>query len=213
MDTFNLKKYLAEGRLHENEIENELVSKLKSLGSELKSKAENTKVSPKDKEINEIGALGVGALVVGAPGLMSFLGKTANAIADVATKGTDSAVFDKETYKKDGGKNLTQTKFGKGLVDAGHKLEEFYLDSIGGWVEGAFPSKFKDQYVNGKVVDGSELDKITHKIYTGLLVAGAIGAGVEAINATSAIMSSFEGGTVGLKAKEVVDLAQKIAAM
>ena len=213
MDTFDLRKYLAEGRLYENEIENELVSKLKSLGSELKSKAEKTEVSPKDKEVNEIGLIGVGALIVGAPGLMSFLGKTANAIADVAKKGTDSAVFDKETYKKGGAKNLTQTKFGKGLVDAGHKLEEFYLDSIGGWIAGAYPSKFKDQHVNGKVVDGSKLDKITHQIYTGLLVAGAIGAGVEAINAASAIVSSFEGGSAGLKAKEVIDLAQKIAAM
>jgi hypothetical protein len=213
MDTFDLRKYLVEGRLYENEIENELVNKLKSLGSELKSKAEKTEVSPKDKEVNEIGFAGIGALVVGAPGLMSFLGKTANAIADVAKKGTDSAVFDKETYKKGGAKNLTQTKFGKGLVDAGHKLEEFYLDSIGGWIAGAYPSKFKDQHVNGKVVDGSELDKITHQIYTGLLVAGAIGAAFEAVNATSAIMSSFEGGTAGLKAKEVIDLAQKIAAM
>ena len=144
---------------------------------------------------------------------MSFLGKTANAIADVAKKGTDSAVFDKETYKKGGAKNLTQTRFGKGLVDAGHTLEEFYLDNIGGWIAGAYPSKFKDQHVNGKVVDGSKLDKITHQIYTGLLVAGAIGAGVEAINAASAIVSSFEGGSAGLKAKEVIDLAQKIAAM
>jgi hypothetical protein len=213
MDTFDLRKYLAEGRLYENEIENELVSKLKSLGSELKSKAEKTEVSPKDKEVNEIGLIGVGALIVGAPGLMSFLGKTANAIADVAKKGTDSAVFDKETYKKGGAKNLTQTRFGKGLVDAGHTLEEFYLDNIGGWIAGAYPSKFKDQHVNGKVVDGSKLDKITHQIYTGLLVAGAIGAGVEAINAASAIVSSFEGGSAGLKAKEVIDLAQKIAAM
>jgi hypothetical protein len=213
MDTFDLRKYLAEGRLYENEIENELVSKLKSLGSELKSKAEKTEVSPKDKEVNEIGLIGVGALIVGAPGLMSFLGKTANAIADVAKKGTDSAVFDKETYKKGGAKNLTQTIFGKGLVDAGHTLEEFYLDNIGGWIAGAYPSKFKDQHVNGKVVDGSKLDKITHQIYTGLLVAGAIGAGVEAINAASAIVSSFEGGSAGLKAKEVIDLAQKIAAM
>jgi hypothetical protein len=213
MDTFDLRAYLAEGRLYENEIENELVSKLKSLGSELKSKAEKTEVSPKDKEVNEIGLIGVGALIVGAPGLMSFLGKTANAIADVAKKGTDSAVFDKETYKKGGAKNLTQTRFGKGLVDAGHTLEEFYLDNIGGWIAGAYPSKFKDQHVNGKVVDGSKLDKITHQIYTGLLVAGAIGAGVEAINAASAIVSSFEGGSAGLKAKEVIDLAQKIAAM
>jgi hypothetical protein len=213
MDTFDLRAYLAEGRLYENEIENELVSKLKSLGSELKSKAEKTEVSPKDKEVNEIGLIGVGALIVGAPGLMSFLGKTANAIADVAKKGTDSAVFDKETYKKGGAKNLTQTIFGKGLVDAGQTLEDFYLDSIGGWIAGAYPSKFKDQHVNGKVVDGSKLDKITHQIYTGLLVAGAIGAGVEAINAASAIVSSFEGGSAGLKAKEVIDLAQKIAAM
>ena len=213
MDNFDLKKYLAEGRLYENEIENELVSKLKSLGSELKSKSEKTKVSLKDKEVNEIGVVGVSALIVGAPGLMSFLGKTANAIADVAKKGTDSAVFDKETYKKGGAKNLTQTKFGEGLIDAGHKLEEFYLDNIGGWISGAYPSKYKDQFIGGKVVDGSELDKITHKIYTGLLVAGAIGASFEAVTATNAIMSSFEGGTAGLKAKEVADLARKIATM
>ena len=49
MDTFDLRAYLAEGRLYENEIENELVNKLKSLGSELKSKAEKLKFPLKIK--------------------------------------------------------------------------------------------------------------------------------------------------------------------
>jgi hypothetical protein len=51
-----------------------------------------------------------------------------------------------------------------------------------------------------------------HKIYAGLLIAAAGAAGFEAINAADAIVKGLEGGAAVLKTKEVVDIAQKIAA-
>ena len=125
-------------------------------------------------------------------------------------KGTDSAVFDKSTYKKGGGKKLTQTKAGKALVGFGDKWEELYVDSIGGWLQAAFPSKYKGQDPHDKE---DKLYKDAHRIYAGLLIAGAFGAGWEMVNAHNAIIAGFEGGSATLKGKEVMDIARKIAAV
>jgi len=216
MDTFDYKKYIAnnpllkENILAEEEIAKDISVELKKGLAALKSQVKNVKPSPKDKELKEIGAIGITSLIVGAPGLIKLLGNVANGVADVIKKGTDSAVFDKSTYKKDGGKNLTQTKAGKALVNFGKKWEELYIDSIAGWLEAIYPSKYKDQDIHDKT---SELYKASHKIYAGLLIAGAIGAGYEAVNAHNALMASFEGGSAALKGKEVVDIAKQIAAI
>ena len=216
MDTFDYKSYIAnnpllkENILSEEEIAQDISLELKKGLAALQSQVKSVKPSPKDEEINEIGVIGISSLIVGAPGLVKLLGNVANGVADVVKKGTDSAVFDKSTYKKGGGENLTQTKVGKALVDFGEKWEELYVDSIGGWLKAAFPSKYEGQDPHDK---GSELYKASHKVYAGLLVAGAIGAGYEAVNAHNALMAGFEGGSAGLKGKEVVDLAKKIAAV
>ena len=193
--------------LFEVELGQDLEAELKQLASQLKSAAANAKPSPKDGELDEV-FLTLASIIVGAPGLMSFLGKAADGIADVLKKGTDSAVFKSDTYKKGGSTNIPPS-IGNGLRKAGHALEEVYLESLGGWLKAAYPKTYEGQDIKDSK---SKLYDDAHKIYAGLLIAGAAAAGFEAINAADIIVKGLEGGAVALKTKEVVDIAQKIAA-
>ena len=207
-NTFNYKKFLAEGRLlKENEVENDIENKLSQLSSELQSMAASAKPSPKDGELDE-GLFTLASLVIGAPGLISFLGKAADGIADVARKGTDSAVFQKDTYKKGGSKNLPAT-IGKGLRDAGHGLEEIYLKGLGMFLQKTYPKRYAGQSVADKT---TKLYDDAHKIYAALLVGAAISTGLEAVHSFGTVLGGLEGGATALKTKEVLDIAQKIAA-
>jgi hypothetical protein len=192
--------------LFEAELGQDLEAELKQLASQLKSAAANAKPSPKDGELDEV-LLTLSSAIVGAPGLMSFLGKAADGISDVIKKGTDSAVFKADTYKKGGSVNIPPS-IGNGLRKAGHALEEVYLESLGGWLKAAYPKTYEGQDVKDKT---SKLYDAAHKIYAGLLIAAAGAAGFEAINAADAIVKGLEGGAAVLKTKEVVDIAQKIA--
>ena len=71
--------------LFEVELGQDLEAELKQLASQLKSAAANAKPSPKDGELDEV-FLTLASIIVGAPGLMSFLGKAADGIADVLKK-------------------------------------------------------------------------------------------------------------------------------
>ena len=116
--------------LFEEELGQDLTDELKQLASQLKSAASSAKVSPKDGELEEV-FFTVASAIVGAPGMLSFLGKAADGIADVIKKGTDSAVFKADTYKKGGSANIPPS-IGNGLRKAGRALEEVYLESLGG---------------------------------------------------------------------------------
>jgi len=195
--------------LFEVELGQDLEAELKQLASQLKSAVANAKPSPKDGELDEI-FLTIVSTIIGAPGLMSFLGKAADGIADVLKKGTDSAVFKTDTYKKGGSTNIPiSTSIGNGLRKAGHALEEIYLESLGGWLKVAFPKTYGSQDVKDKT---SKLYDTAHAIYAGLLVAGALAAGVEAVSAANTVVKGLEGGAAALKTKEIVDIAQKIVA-
>jgi hypothetical protein len=193
--------------LFEVELEQSIEDKLKQLASQLKTSAENAKVSPKDEQLDEA-ILTLASLIVGAPGLISFLGKAADGIADAIKKGKDSAVFKADTYKKGGSANIPPS-IGNGLRKAGHALEEIYIESLGGWLKTAYPSSYENQDVKDK---STKLHADAHKIYAGMLIAGAAAAGFEAFHAANVIVKGLEGGAAALKSKEVVDIAQKIAA-
>ena len=194
------------GLLFEDELSQDLENKLKQLASQLKSSAATAKPSSKDGELEEV-LLTIGSLIVGAPGLMSFLGKAADGIADVIKKGTDSAVFKADTYKKGGSANIPPS-IGNGLRKAGHALEEIYLESLGGWLKALYPKTYEGQDIKNPK---SKLYDDAHKIYAGLLIAGAAAAGLEAVSAADIIVKGLEGGAATLKTKEVIDVAQKIA--
>ena len=193
--------------LFEAELGQDLEAELKQLASQLKSAASSAKPSPKDGELEEV-LLTIGSAIVGAPGMMSFLGKAADGIADVIKRGSDAAIFDKSTYKKGGSANIPPS-IGNGLRKAGHALEEVYLESLAGWLKAAYPKTYEGQDVKDK---SSKLHDDAHKIYAGLLIAGAAAAGFEAVHAADAVVKGLEGGAAALKTKEVADIAQKIAA-
>ena len=211
MDNFDLKKFLVENKLTYNSKLNEnanlekgLEQILNSAAQSIESQSQKVQPSNQDGELNEIGLLTVGALLAGAPGLLNLLGKVANGIGDFFAGG----------FKEEGGfKQMSDhekgTVVGNALIKAGHNLEHKYLDSIGGWLQAAFPKRYTGQNVQNK---GSKLFDDAHKIYAGLLVGGAIVSGADAVNAVGTVIGGLEGGATALKAKEVVDIAQKIAA-
>ena len=211
MDNFDLKKFLVENKLTYNSRLNEDVNLEKGLEQILNSAAQNIesqsqKVQPskQDSEINEIGVLTVGALLAGAPGLLNLLGKVADGIGGFFSSG----------FKQGGGfKQMSDhekgTVVGNALKKAGHNLEHKYLDSIGGWLQAAFPKKYANQDVHDKT---TKLFDDAHKVYAGLLVGGAVVSGVDAVHAVGTVIGGLEGGATALKAKEVIDIAQKIAA-
>jgi hypothetical protein len=172
----------------EDAVEGEIINTLKSFANQIEKANNNVEPSPKDGEVNEA-VLTLAALVTGAPGLLSMLGKGADLIG--------------KAFGKD------KTKIGTALQHAGHALEETYIKSIGGWLQAAFPSKYADQ---------DPLDKKTalydaaHKIYASMLIGAAVASGYEAGKAAELMHKGVEGGLALLKGKEVLDIGQKIAA-
>ena len=204
MDNFDLKKFLIENRLTVNsrilkeeeipvadpEAEKDAQQGLKGALALLQQGVSSIQVSPKDGELEESLTLG---LVVGAPGLISLLGKGVNGI---------SSLFQKD--KKSG------TVVGNALKKFGHSLEHKYIDIIGGMVKAAFPKRYGEQDANDK---STELYKVAHGIYAAMLVAAAVSSGAEALEAHNLIGKGLEGGLSAFKSAEVIGLAQKIAAV
>lgn len=203
MDNFDLKKFLVENKLTYNsrieeeetpvadpEAEQDAKQGLNGALALLQQGTSTIKPSPKDGELAESMTLG---LVVGAPGIISLLGKGVNGM---------SSLFQKD--KKSG------TVVGNALKKFGHSLEHKYIDVIGGMVKVAFPKRYGEQDANDK---STELYKVAHGIYAAMLVAAAVSSGAEAVEAHNLIAKGLEGGLSAFKSAEVVGLAQKIAAV
>ena len=194
MNTFDYKKYvydnplLKEGGLEENtDAEKAMLAAMTRVGKAIDAAEDKVKPSPKDKEVNEVGALSVGAAIIGAPGLINMLGKGANLIG--------------KAFGKD------KTKVGDFLKKKGDQLEEFYVNSLAGWLQAAYPNKYKGQDPK----DGnSELHKAAEKAYAAMLVATAGVAGFDAATASNAVVSGVEGGMALLKGKEVAQIVGKL---
>ena len=203
MDNFDLKKFLVENKLTYNsrieeeetpvadpEAEQDAKQGLNGALALLQQGTSTIKPSPKDGELAESMTLG---LIVGAPGIISLLGKGVNGM---------SSLFQKD--KKSG------TVVGNALKKFGHSLEHKYIDVIGGMVKVAFPKRYGEQDANDK---STELYKVAHGIYAAMLVAAAVSSGAEAMEAHNLISKGLEGGLSAFKSAEVVGLAQKIAAV
>jgi hypothetical protein len=202
MDNFDLKKFLVENKLTPNsrleeeapisdpEAEQDAKQGLNGALALLQQGAGTIKPSPKDGELDESMTLG---LIVGAPGIISLLGKGVNGM---------SSLFQKD--KKSG------TVVGNALKKFGHSLEHKYIDVIGGMVKIAFPKRYGEQDPNDNT---SELYKVAHGVYAAMLVAAAVSSGAEALEAHNLISKGLEGGLSAFKSAEVVGLAQKIAAV
>jgi hypothetical protein len=156
---------------------------------DLKSAASSIKPSPKDGEIQE-GLVTLYSLVVGAPGILSLLGKGADMIGKYFSGGT-----------------VQKTQIGTALQKAGHKLEHKYIEGIAYLLKKAYPKNYEGEDVFD---EKSALHDTAHGIYAALLAAGAIGAGWQAAEATNLIVKGLEGGAAAFKTSEVAQLAQKI---
>lgn len=184
------------GILNENEqvtiVVDKVEDKMDAFKSQLQSFAKTVKPSPKDKELNEIEPVStIFTIIAGAPGLLSFLGKGADAIGSLFS----------------GGK-VKSTIIGKALQDAGHSLEHSYIDGIASILTGFYPETYANQNQHDK---SSVLHDHCHAIYAAIVGAAALISGIGATQATG-VISALEAGASGLKTGEVIALAQKIAA-
>jgi microcompartment protein CcmL/EutN len=182
------------GILNEEEANAEQAAEkgLASFEDQLQAFAKTVKPSPKDKKLNEIDpASTLFTLVVGAPGLLTFLGKGADAIGNFFSGGA-----------------VKKNMIGQALQKAGHKLEHAYIDGIAAILTGFFPELYANQNQHDKT---TALHDHCHAIYAALVGAAAIVSGIGASHATG-VVQAVEAGATGLKTAEVVALAQKIAA-
>ena len=197
MENFDLKKYLAEGRLLEEETpqadpvaDKDAQQGLDSALALLQQGANSIKPSTQDGELDESVGL---ALVAGAPGLISLLGKGVNGI---------SSLFQKD--KKTG------TVVGNALKKVGHNLEHKYIDTIAVLLKKAYPKKYGQQDPHD---ESSELFKVAHGVYAAMLTAAAISTGADALNSHNLISQGISGAKSLFKSTEVIDLAKKITAV
>ena len=164
---------------------------LEAFKSQLQSFAQSAKPSPQDGKVDEA-LLTLAAIVAGAPGLISTLGKGVDWIT-----------------KKVSGGNVEKTVIGQALQKTGHKLEDAYIGLIADALKAAYPNLYSGQNVNDQQ---SDLYDKAHGIYAAILAGAAIASGIEAANAVGLITKTLEGGMAAFKTAEVAQLAQKIAA-
>ena len=180
------RKKTNENIITEN-IEDEMFAAMKNVATALEKANDNVKPSPKDEKVEE-GIITLGATIVGAPGLMTALGKGANYLG--------------KAFGKD------KNAIGEFLKKKGHQLEEFYIESLGGWIKAAFPNKYEGQEITD---ESSDLYKAAQKAYAAMLTVAAVGAGYEAGAAANVVKAGVEGGMAVLKSSEVVDIIRKLA--
>lgn len=203
MDNFDYKKYLAEGRIHLNEAENEKMSEeeiLKKLEQGLKqglgaAKAlENEPVSKKDKELNE-GVVTIAALIIGAPGLIKLLSKISEGIGWLFGLGG-------------GDGNVISRALGK----LSHYLHKKYIEGISIGLKKAYPSKYdkdKDGKVDGDMAE--KLKKDATKAYAGILIAAAIATGIGAATAASSVVAALKSAEVVVDIADVIVIGKALA--
>ena len=203
MDNFDYKKYLAEGRIHLNEAENEKMSEeeiLKKLEQGLKqglgaAKAlENEPVSKKDKELNE-GVVTIAALIIGAPGLIKLLSKISEGIGWLFGLGG-------------GDGNVISRALGK----LSHYLHKKYIEGISIGLKKAYPSKYdkdKDGKVDGDMAE--KLKKDATKAYAGILIAAAIATGIGAATAASSVVAALKSAEVAVDIADVIVIGKALA--
>lgn len=146
-------------------------------------------IEPQEEELQEGLALTFGA-IASAPGILDALGNATNSIV--------------KYIKNDPG---AETKFGNTLKKWGHKLHDAYISGLASLLQNAFPDKYRNQNWDDK---NTLLYKHAHGLYLTILSACAIAtvSGLPDIHALSTLAT--ETGLLGIKASEILDMAQKI---
>lgn len=180
--------------IKENEediVVNQIEDGLEDFAKDLKSFSKTVKPSPKNSQLKEFEPVTtIATLIVGAPGILSFLGKGVDGIVKY---------FNPQTEK---------TVLGQALQKAGRKLEHAYIDGIAGMLTGLYPNLYKNQDVHD---ERSVLHDHAHTVYAAIVGAAAIVTLGGAAHATG-IVKGLETAAGGLKIGEVMALAKKIVA-
>ena len=203
MDNFDLKKYLTENRLlreemSEEEMTKKLEASLKQVAGDAKA-LENEPVSKKNQELNEAVGLTIAALVVGAPGILKFLGKISQAIG---------WYFD-VNKEKDGKKG---NMVSRALEKAGNILHHFYVKLIAKGFAKAYPNLYDTD--KNKKIDATEFrnaEEDAEKAYAGMLIAAAIATGWSAAHAASTVVAGLKAAEIGVDIADVVGIGTKLA--
>jgi len=204
MDTFDLRKYLAENRLlHEEMSEEEMTKKLEASLKQAVGDAkslENEPVSKKNQELNEAVGITIAALVVGAPGILKFLSKISQAIG---------WIFGLNKDKEDGKKGNVVSR---ALEKAGHKLHHFYVKQIAKGLASAYPGLY-DRDRNKKIddVEFRNAEEDAESAYAAMLIAAAIATGWSAAHAASTVVAGLKAAEIGVDIADVAAIGARLA--
>jgi hypothetical protein len=190
MDNFNLRKYLAEGRLYEDNDEGKIDKKFEDLmkkGLSAAAQLKNEPPSKKDKELNEAVGVTIATLVLGAPGILKVLSYITQAVGWLfgANKGDGNM-------------------FSRGLMKASKWLHHKYIDGIAAGLKAAYPEKYKNK--NDKVIE-----RDAQLIYAGMLALAIIATGIGAAHAASQVAQTLEVAHVGVDVADIVSIAGELA--
>lgn len=192
MDNFDLKKYLAENKLFEEEEINISGGAALLDPSELEGLDLSETILKEKEELNEsLTGLVVGGLLA-APKLVEWLGKAIGFIS-------------KKFAKKD------ESEIAEWIEKFAHKWEKLYLKAIIAAIKltGFARSIWEDE--KGEI-DGKKL-AITAKVLFVVILAVAGGAAIKsALTAKSAIITALESTFGSIKVKEILNIVGNIKA-
>jgi len=195
MDTFDLKKYLAEGRLYEDEtadLDKAMAKGLSALemGDSALEDEDLSQVVKEDKEqLNEsITGLVVGGILA-APKLIQWLGKSIGAIGKLLGK--------------------DESSIAKGITKFGTKWEKLYVKAIAAVIKTTGFAK------SLWMKDGKQNDKDLYavsKVVFGVILAVAAGNAISAaVSTSSPIIAALESIFGGTKVAEIIGIVPKVA--
>ena len=193
-DTFDLRKYLSEGQLFENdqpskEEEEKIVKKFEALmkkGLATAANLKNEPVSKKDGEIKELLGVTIATLIIGAPGIIKVLGFLSQAVGWLfgANKGDGNWLSRK-------------------LKKAADWLHHKYIDGIKWGLLQAYPSRYND--------DEKLAEKDAKKAYAAMLVAAMVATGISAVHAVNQVIQTLEIAHIGVDAADIAAIAVELS--
>ena len=201
MKDFDLRKYIAEGKLLKEdkkqqipysrsltESEEKIMDKFEDLMNQgLSTVAQLKNEPPSKEEVNEVIGITLATLALGAPGLLKVAGKLSQVVGWLFG-----------VNKGDG--NVFSRWFKKLSTSLHHK----YIAGIALGLKSAYPERYKNK--SDKV---AKRDAST--IYAGMLAAAMIATGIGAAHAASQVVQTLEIAHIGIDAADIVAIAGELA--
>ena len=195
MDNFDLKKYLAEGRLYEDEtagLDKAMAKGLSALetGDSLLDDEDLSQVVKEDKEqLNEsITGLVVGGILA-APKLIQWMGKGIGVIGKLLGK--------------------DESSIAKGIEKFGTKWEKLYIKAIAKVIKTT--GFAKPLWMKGGKQNDSDLYAVSKVVYGVILAVAAGNAISAALSTSSPIVAALETVFGTTKVVEIIGIVPKVA--